>query len=153
MPTNNRARLHDRQRIANFRKQPIETNEYHSVHGAEREFLWSRPPQNVDLLPQCPNFCLKRCPRPDQIDDHPSNEPAKVPHLTTALPDSPSTASRIRFATGTVGGQCAPCAIRTCRTFSSSAVIHPVCVLHQVREPLSRRRMSNTDSVLARFTC
>jgi hypothetical protein len=52
-------RLDDRQRIANFGEQPIETNEYHSVDGAEGEFLWSSSPQNVDLLPQCPNLCLK----------------------------------------------------------------------------------------------
>jgi hypothetical protein len=28
-------------------------------------------------------------PRPDQIDDHPTNEPAKIPHRTAASPDSP----------------------------------------------------------------
>jgi hypothetical protein len=32
----------DRQRIANFREHPIETNEYHSVDGAEGEFPWRR---------------------------------------------------------------------------------------------------------------
>jgi hypothetical protein len=101
VPTDNGVRLNDRQRIANFRKQSIETNEYQSVDSAEDEFLRRSPPQNVYLLPQRPNLCLKRCPRPDQIDDHPSNEPAKVPHHTTALPDSRSTTSRIRFATGT----------------------------------------------------
>jgi hypothetical protein len=47
------------QRIANFREQPIETNENHSVDGAEGEFLWRSSPQNVDLLPQRPNLCLK----------------------------------------------------------------------------------------------
>jgi hypothetical protein len=64
MPTDNGVWLDDRQRIANFRKQPIETDEYHSVDGAEGEFLWGRPPQHVYLLPQCPNLCLERCPRP-----------------------------------------------------------------------------------------
>src|SRR3979411_2744017 len=63
-PTNNGVRLHDRQRIANLWKQPIETNEYQVVEDAERESLRSSPPQNVNLLPQCPNFCLERCPRP-----------------------------------------------------------------------------------------
>src|SRR5260370_5977851 len=62
MPADKGVRLDDRQRIANFRKQPIETNEYHSVDGAEGEFLWSSPPQNVDLLPQRPNLCLKHDP-------------------------------------------------------------------------------------------
>ena len=101
MPANNGIRLNDRQRIANFRKQPIETNEYQSVDGTEGEFLWSSPPQNVYLLPQRPNLCLERCPRPEQIDDRPTNKSAKIPHPTTGLPDSRSTASRMRFATGT----------------------------------------------------
>jgi predicted TIM-barrel fold metal-dependent hydrolase len=54
----------NRQRIANVRKQSIQTNEYQSVDSAKGEFLWSSPPQNVYLLPQCPNLCLERCPRP-----------------------------------------------------------------------------------------
>ena len=87
-----------RGRIVN---KSIQTNEYQSVDGAEGEFLWSSPPQNVYLLPQRPKLCLKRCSRADQIDDHPTNKPAKIPHGTTASPDSLSTASQIRFATGT----------------------------------------------------
>jgi hypothetical protein len=64
MPANDSVRLHDRQRIANLWKQPIETYEYQAVEDAERESLRSSPPQNVYLLPQCPNLCLERCPRP-----------------------------------------------------------------------------------------
>ena len=45
MPTNNGAWLHDRQRIANFREQPIQTNEYQSVDGTEGKLLWSSSPQ------------------------------------------------------------------------------------------------------------
>src|SRR5450759_1935020 len=101
MPTNNGVRLHDRQRIANFREQPIETNEYQAVDGAEGEFFWSSSPQNVYLLPQSPNLCLECCPRPDQIDNRPTNQPEKIPHYTTSSPDSPLPASRIRFTTGT----------------------------------------------------
>src|ERR1019366_1563302 len=101
MPADNGVRLNDRQRIANSRKQPIETNEYQSVDGTEGEFLWSSPPQDVYLLPQRPNLCLERCPRPEQIDDRPTNKSAKIPHPTTGLPDSRSTASQMRFTTGT----------------------------------------------------
>src|SRR5665647_820051 len=101
MPTNNGVRLHDRQRIANFREQPIETNEYQAVDGAEGEFFWSSSPQNVYLLPQSPNLCLECCPRPDQIDNRPTNQPEKIPHYTTSSPDSPLPASRMRFTTGT----------------------------------------------------
>ena len=101
MLSDNGVRFNDRQRITNSREQPIETNEYQSVDATEGEFLWSSPPQDVYLLPQRPNLCLKHCPRPDQIDGHPTNQSAKVLHPPTASPDSRSTVSRIRFATGT----------------------------------------------------
>ena len=64
MPANNSVRLHDRQRLANLWKQPIETNKYQAVEDAEREFPRSSPAQNIYLLPQCPNLCLERRPRP-----------------------------------------------------------------------------------------
>ena len=64
MPANNGVRLHDRQRIANVWKKPVETNEYQAIKDAERNSLRSSPPQNVYLLPQCPNLCLEGCPRP-----------------------------------------------------------------------------------------
>jgi hypothetical protein len=64
------------------------------------EFLWSSPPQDVYLLPQRPNLCLERCPRPEQIDNRPTNKSAKIPHPTTGLPDSRSTASRIGLRQG-----------------------------------------------------
>ena len=103
VPADNGVRFHNRQRIARVSKQLIQTNEYQSVDGADGEFLWSSPPQNIDLLPQRPNLCLKRCSRADQIDDHPTNQPAKIPHGTTASPDSRSFASQMRFPTGTPG--------------------------------------------------
>src|SRR5256714_7010060 len=94
MPADKGVRLDDRQRIANFREQPIETKEYHSVDGAEGEFLWSSSPQNVDLLPQRPNLGLKHYSGPDQIDNHPTNESAKIPHCTRSSSDSRSTAKQ-----------------------------------------------------------
>ncbi len=39
VPSDNGVRLDDRKRIANFREQPIEINEYQSVDGAERVVL------------------------------------------------------------------------------------------------------------------
>src|ERR1019366_176436 len=101
MPTDDCLRLHNSQRIAHFREQPIQTNEYQSVDGTEGKLLWSSSPQNVDLLPQSPNLCLECCPRPDQIDNRPTNKPEKIPHYTTSSPDSPLPASRMRFTTGT----------------------------------------------------
>ena len=94
-------RLNNRQRIENARAKPIKANKNQSVDGAEGLFLRSGSPQNVYLLPQHPNFHLKRCPRPKQICDHPNNEPDKISHHATASPDSRSTASQIEFATGT----------------------------------------------------
>src|SRR5258707_8948986 len=101
MPFDYGLRLHNRQRLANARKKPIEANENQSLDGAEGLFLRSGSPQNVYLLPQRPNFSLERCPRPKQIRHHPNNEPDKISHPATASPDSRSTASQIEFATGT----------------------------------------------------
>jgi hypothetical protein len=39
MPTDKGIRLDDRQRIANSREQPIETNEYHSVDAQKESFF------------------------------------------------------------------------------------------------------------------
>jgi len=100
MPANNGVRLNDRQRIANSREQPIETNEYQAVGGTKGEFLWSSPLQDVYLLPQPSNLCHKRCPRPEQIDGRPTNKFAKIPHPTKGLSDSRSTASRIGLRQG-----------------------------------------------------
>jgi hypothetical protein len=101
MPFDHGLRLNNRQRIANAREKPIKANKNQAVDGAEAVFLRSGSPQNVYLLPQHPNFHLKRCPRPKQICDHPNNEPDKVSHPAIASPDSRSTASQIEFAIGT----------------------------------------------------
>src|SRR5258708_7561719 len=101
MPFDYGLRLNDRQRIANAREKSIEANKNQSVDGAEGLFLRSGSPQNVYLLPQRQNFRLERCPRPKQIYHHPNNEPDKISHPATASSDSRSTASQIRFATGT----------------------------------------------------
>jgi hypothetical protein len=73
----------------------------HIIQELFEQTLRTGSPQNVYLLPQYPNFCLERCPRPKQINDHPNNEPDKISHPVTASPDSRSTASQIEFATGT----------------------------------------------------
>src|ERR1700730_10564045 len=101
MPFDYGLRLNNRQRIANPREKPIEAHKNQSVDGAEGSFLRSGSPQNVYLLPQRQNFRLERCPRPQQIYDHPNTEPDKSSHPATASPDSRSAASQIEFATGT----------------------------------------------------
>jgi hypothetical protein len=57
MPFDYGFRLNNRQRIANAK--PIEANKNQSVDEAEGLFLRSGSPQNVDLLPQHPNFHLE----------------------------------------------------------------------------------------------
>ena len=79
MPADDGFRFNDRQRIANSREQPMETNKYQSVDGIEGEFLWRAPPQDVDLLPQRPNLRFERCPRPEQIDERPTDKFCKDP--------------------------------------------------------------------------
>jgi hypothetical protein len=66
-------------------KQSKQTNEHQSVGGAEGEFSWSSPPQNVYSLPQCPNLCLEHCPRPTQIDDHPNQSACIDPSLHRSI--------------------------------------------------------------------
>jgi hypothetical protein len=88
-------------RAAHHRTGDLRANKNQAVDGAEGLFPGSGSPQNVYLLPQHPNFYLKRCPRPKQICDHPNNEPDKISHHARASPDSRSTASQIEFATGT----------------------------------------------------
>jgi hypothetical protein len=39
---------------------------------------WSSPLRNAYFCSNVQNLCLERCPRPDQIADHLTNEPAKV---------------------------------------------------------------------------
>jgi hypothetical protein len=80
MPLDYGLRLDNRQRIANARAKPIKANKNQSVDGAEGLSLGSGSPQNVYLLPQHPNFRLKRRPRPKQICDRPNNEPDKISH-------------------------------------------------------------------------
>src|ERR1700733_6015908 len=101
MPFDHGLRLNYCQRIANAWEKPIKANKNQAVDGAEGLFLGSGSPQNGYLLPQHPNFHLKRCPRPKKICDHPNNEPTKISHPARASPDSRSTASQIEFAIGT----------------------------------------------------
>jgi hypothetical protein len=42
----------------------LESQMIHMIQELFGQTLRSSPPQNVYLLPQCPNLCLERCPRP-----------------------------------------------------------------------------------------
>jgi hypothetical protein len=48
-----------------------------SIPKAQKEYF-SGAVRCGTFLQQRPNLCLERCPRPDQITDHPTNEPEKV---------------------------------------------------------------------------
>jgi len=102
MPSEQGVRLDDRQRRPNIREQPPQADENQSVGPAEGRPLWPRSPQNIDLLPQHQVLSLKRHPRSEQADHRPPDQSAKVPHLTTASPDSRSLTSRTSFPTGTL---------------------------------------------------
>src|SRR5713226_7115463 len=101
VPTDHSIRLDDRQRAANIGEQPIKADEYQSVDAADEKPFWRGPPQDVDLLAQHQVLRLKLCSRSEQVDEHPPDQSAKVPHQATTSPDSRSSASRMRFATGT----------------------------------------------------
>jgi hypothetical protein len=93
----------DRQRIAGFRKQSIETNKYQSIKNTKGLPSRRRSPQSVDLLPKHPNLCLQCCPRSHQIDERPENQSAKIRHHAVTSADSPLLANWIGFTTGTGG--------------------------------------------------
>ena len=145
MPFDYGLRLNNRQRIENARAKPIKANKNQSVDGAEGLFLRSGSSQNVDLLPQHPNFCLKRRPRPDQIDHHPNNEPDKISHHATASPDSRSTASQIGFATGTraTAGPCRSGWLQPCKRGSLG---EPVPQRHSAPQRHSRHLTTDHPS-------
>src|SRR5258706_6893354 len=63
MPTDDRIRLDDRQRIASLRQQSIEANKYQPVKNTKGLPSPSVAPQNVDLLPKHPDLRLQCCSR------------------------------------------------------------------------------------------
>src|SRR5258707_15353695 len=63
MPTDDRIRLDDRQRIASLGKQSIEANKYQPIKNTKRLPSRRGAPQNIDLLPKHPDLCLQCCSR------------------------------------------------------------------------------------------
>src|SRR6266850_4586720 len=63
VPTDDRIRLDDRQRIASLRKQSIEANKYQPIKNTKGLPSPSGAPQNVDLLPKHPDLGLQCCSR------------------------------------------------------------------------------------------
>src|SRR6266436_9935428 len=59
MPTDDRIRLDDRQRIASLGKQSIEANKYQPIENTKGLPSRSGAPQNVNLLPKHPDLCLQ----------------------------------------------------------------------------------------------
>jgi hypothetical protein len=88
MPTDDRIRLDDRQRIASLRKQSIEANKYQPIKNTKGLPSRSGAPQNVDLLPKHPNLGLQCCSRSHKVDECPENQPAKIGHNSVASADS-----------------------------------------------------------------
>src|SRR5262249_22983189 len=107
VPTDHGIRLDDRQRAPNIGEQPIKADEYQSVDAADEKPFWRGPAQDIDLLSQHQDLRLKLCSRSEQVDEHPPDQSAKVPHQATTSPDSRPSASRMRFATGTADHECA----------------------------------------------
>src|SRR6266404_4706333 len=101
MPTDDRIRLDDRQRIASLGKQSIKTNEYQPIKNTKRLPSRRGSPQNVDLLPKHPDLSFQCCSRSHQVDERPENQPAKISHYAVASADSSLLANWIKFTIGT----------------------------------------------------
>src|SRR6266550_5735286 len=67
MPTDDRIRLDDRQRIASLGKHSIEANKYQPIKNTKGLPSRSGAPQNVDLLPKHPDLCLQCCSRSRRV--------------------------------------------------------------------------------------
>jgi len=61
--------------LRNNRNRPTNTNRSITL----KESFFGAVRRSVDLLPQRPNLCLKRCSRADQIDDDPTKKPTNIP--------------------------------------------------------------------------
>jgi hypothetical protein len=123
MPFDYGFRLDKRQRIANAK--PIEATKINRSMELKVCFLGAARRRTLICCRSIQISASSACPRLDQIDDHPNNEPDKITHPATASPESRSTASQIGFATGT-------------------GVPHPVC-----RQPsrLARSLRHFSDSI------
>src|ERR1700704_3969606 len=102
MPADKGVRLDDRQRIANFREQPIETNEYHSVDGAEGEFFFGAVRRSTLICCRSVQISASRITR-DRIRST-TIQPMSLQRSLIARDHRPildRLPSRIRFATGT----------------------------------------------------
>jgi hypothetical protein len=73
MPADYGVGLNDRQRTANFREQPIETNEYQSVDGTEGEFFLEQPAAGC-LLAAATSKSLPQALPATGADRQPSNQ-------------------------------------------------------------------------------
>jgi len=89
MPANNGVRLHDRQRLANLWKQPIETNEYQMVETLNESLLGAGSAARTLICCRNVPKSLPRALPATEIDRQPfpTNQPEKIPHHTTASPD------------------------------------------------------------------
>ena len=80
MPTDDRLRLEDFQRIQHFRNQPIEPGKHQSIDIADGHPLWRPPSQHIDLMSKDEDFGLQRGARPEQSDHGAPDQPDEIAH-------------------------------------------------------------------------
>jgi choline dehydrogenase-like flavoprotein len=101
MPTDQRLRLKDFQRVQDSGRQTIEPGKHKAIKIAECYPLWRSAPQDIELVSEDKDFSLQGSPRPEQSDHGTPDQPAEIVHCARLFTDSQATVSRIGFAVGT----------------------------------------------------
>jgi hypothetical protein len=82
MPTDQRLRLKDFQRVQNSRSQTIEPDKHKAIHIAEGYPLWGPH----ELVSEDKDFSLQGSPRPEQSDHGTPDQLAEIVHCDRLLP-------------------------------------------------------------------
>jgi hypothetical protein len=80
MPTDDRLRLEDFERVQHFGGEPIKPYKRKAIDVAEGYSFGRSPPQHIKLMSQDENFGLQHGLRPKETDHSPPYQPAEIGH-------------------------------------------------------------------------
>jgi hypothetical protein len=80
VPADHRPQLENFQCVRYSRSHTIEPRKHQAVHIAERQSLRGFAPQHVELMSKDKDLGFQRSPRPEQSDQGPPDQPAKIAH-------------------------------------------------------------------------
>src|SRR5580704_17177382 len=80
MPTDDRFRLEDFQRIQHYRNQPIEPRKHQSIDIADGHPVWRLASQHIELMSKDEDLGLQRGARPEQSEHGAADQPEEIAH-------------------------------------------------------------------------